>query len=99
MFNFSSGGGVSLLHGHLVRYLIFAITPLRMHRLGSFFNIMRISSSATNGIKGVCFCSAVFEKLTVKLDPRLTPEEGKHYIENSIVTYSRIHCKMHFHAL
>ena len=54
-----------------------------MHRLGSFFNIMRISSSATNRIKGVCFCSAVFEKLTGKLDPRLTPEEGKHYIDDN----------------
>ena len=54
-----------------------------MHRLGSFLNIMRISSSATNGIKGVCFCSAVFEKLTGKLDLRLTPEEGKHYIDDN----------------
>ena len=69
MFNFSSGGGVALLHGHLVRYLLFAITPRRMYRLGSFFNMMRISSSATKGTKGVCFCSAVFEKLARELGP------------------------------
>ena len=36
--------------------------------------MMRISSSDTNGTKGVCFCSAVFEKLPCKLDPILTPE-------------------------
>ena len=77
MSNFSSGGGVPLLQGHLVRYLLFAITPRRMYRLGSFFNMMRISSSATNGTKGVCFCSAVFEKLASKLDPSFTTGEEK----------------------
>ena len=82
MFNFSSGGGVPLLQGCLVRYLLFAITSSRVHQLGSFFNMMRISSRATNSIKGVCFCSAVFEKLTGKVDPKLTPEEGKHYIDD-----------------
>ena len=61
-----------MLFGHLVRYLIFAITPRRMNRLGSFFNMMRISSSATIGAKGVCFCSAVFEKLARELGPGLT---------------------------
>ena len=71
--NFSSECGVSLFWGQLVRYLIFAITPRRMHRLGSFFNMMRISSSASIGIKGVCFCSAVFEKLARELGPRLIP--------------------------
>ena len=60
-----------MLFGHLVRYLIFAITPRRMNRLGSFFNMMRISSSATTGMKGVCFCSAVFEKLARELGPGL----------------------------
>ena len=50
--NFSSESGVSLFWGQLVRYLIFAITPRRMHRLGSFLNMMRISSSATNCTKG-----------------------------------------------
>ena len=44
--------------------------------------MMRISSSATDGTKGVRFSSAVFEKLTGKDDPRLTPEEGKHYIDD-----------------
>ena len=73
--NFSSESGVSLFWGHLVRYLIFAINPRRMHRLGSFFNMTRVSSSATNGIKGVCFCSAVFEKLASKLALVLAPEE------------------------
>ena len=53
--NFSSECAVSLLWGHLVRCLFFAITPSKVHRLGSFFNMMRISSSATNGDKGVCF--------------------------------------------
>ena len=37
--------------------------------------MMRISSSDTNGTKGVCFCPAVFKKLARKLDPRLTHEE------------------------
>ena len=55
MFNFSSEGGVPLLQSHLVRYPNFAITPRKMHRLGSFFNMMRISSSATNSIIGVFF--------------------------------------------
>ena len=67
--NFSSECAVSLLWGDLVRYIIFAITPSRVHRLGSSINMMRILSSATNGTKGVCFCSAVFEKLTGNLTP------------------------------
>ena len=82
MVNFSSECAVSLLLGHLVRYIIFAIAPRRMYRLGSFFNMMRISSIATNGTKGGCFSAAVFEKLTGEIDPRLTPEEGKHYIDD-----------------
>ena len=73
--NFSSECGVSLFWGQLVRYLNFAITPRRMHRLGSFFDMMRISSSATNSIKGVCFCSAVLEKLASKLALVLASEE------------------------
>ena len=70
--NFSSESDVSLFWGQLVRYIIFAITRRIMHRLGSFFNMMRISSSATNSIKGVCFCSAVFEKLARSGTPILT---------------------------
>ena len=73
--NFSSERGVSLFWGQLVRYLSFAITPRRMHRLGSFFYMMRISSSATNCTKGVYFCSAVLEKLASKLALVLAPEE------------------------
>ena len=72
--NFSSESGVSLFWGQLVRYLIFAITPRRMHRLGSFFNMMRIPSSDTNCTKGVYFCSAVLEKLASKLALILAPE-------------------------
>ena len=45
-----------------------------MHRLGSFFNMMRIPSSATNCTKGVYFCSAVLEKLASKLALILAPE-------------------------
>ena len=67
--NFSSQSDVSLFWGQLVRYLLFAITPRRMYRLGLFFNMMRISSSATKGTKDVCFCSAVFEKLARELGP------------------------------
>ena len=52
---------------HLVPYLIIAITPRRMYRLGSFFDMMRISSSSTNCVEGVYFCSAVLEKLTSKV--------------------------------
>ena len=62
--------------GHLSGYLIFAITSTRVHRLGSFFNMMRISSSATNCTKGVCFCSAVLEKLASKLDLDFSPRSG-----------------------
>ena len=58
--------------GHLSGYLIFAITSSRVHRLGSFFNMMHISSSATNCVTGVCFCSAVLEKLARELGPGLT---------------------------
>ena len=65
--NFSSECAASILWGHLVRHLIFAITPRRVHRLGSFLIMMRISSSATNCIKGVFFCSAIIEKLARKL--------------------------------
>ena len=73
--NFSSESDVSLFWGQLVRYLIFAITRRIMHRLGSFFNMMRISSSATNCTKRVYFCSAVLEKLASKLALVLAPEE------------------------
>ena len=72
--NFSSESGVSLFWGQLVRYLIFAITPRRMHRLGSFFNMMRISSSATNCTKGF-FVQPFWRNWPVNLPPILAPEE------------------------
>ena len=74
--NFSSESGVSLFWGQLVRYLIFAIIPRRKHRLGSFFNMMRISSSDTDCTKGVCFCSVVLEKLASKLAVDFSPRRG-----------------------
>ena len=66
--NFGSEGRSPRFFGHLVRYLIIAITPRRMYRSSSFINMMRIASSATNCTKEVLFCSAVFEKLSSKLD-------------------------------
>ena len=59
---------------NFVRYLVFAITPTTVHSLGSFFSIMRISSSAKNCFNGVCFCWVVFVKLPCKFDPFLNPE-------------------------
>ena len=73
MVNFDSAERSPRFFGHLVRYIIIAITPRRMYRLCSFFDMMRISSSAKDSTKGVCFCSAVFEKLTGKLDPQIDP--------------------------
>ena len=67
MFNFSSEVRSPRFFGHFVPYLIIAITPRRMYRLGSIFNMMRISSSSTNFVKGVHFCSAVLEKLASKI--------------------------------
>ena len=55
-----------------------------MHRLGLFFDMMRVSSSTTIGTKGVCFCSAVFEKLAMKVDPSLTSCVEKHHLEYDI---------------
>ena len=52
--NFGSEQRSPRFFGHLAGYLLFAITSSRVHRLGSFdFNMMRISSSATNYTKGV----------------------------------------------
>ena len=65
--NFGSEGRSPRFFGHLVRYLIIAITPRRMYRSGSFFHMMRILSSATNCTKGVYFCWAVLEKLASEL--------------------------------
>ena len=65
--NFGSEWRSPRFFGHLVRYLINAITPPRMYRSGSFINMMRILSSATNCTKGVYFCSAVLEKLASKV--------------------------------
>ena len=76
MFNFSSAVRSPRFFGHLVRYLIIAITPRRVYRLGSFFNMMRISSSATNCTKGVYFGSAVSEKLASKIALDFSPRSG-----------------------
>ena len=65
--NFGSELRSPRFFGHLVRYLVIAITPRRMHRLGSFFDKMRISSSATSCTKGLSFYFAVFKKLVSKL--------------------------------
>ena len=77
--NFGSEWRSPRFFDHLVRYLIIGITPRRMYQLGSFLNMMRISSSATSCIKGVCFCSAVLEKLASKLDLDLSPRSGWHH--------------------
>ena len=61
--NFGSEQLSPRFFGHLAGYLLFAITSSRVLRLGSFFNMMPISSSATNCVKGVHFCFAVLEKL------------------------------------
>ena len=53
MSNFSSEVRSPRFFGHLVPYLLFAITSSRADRLCSFFNMMRILSSATNCTKGV----------------------------------------------
>ena len=74
MSNFSSEVRSPRFFGHLVPYLLFAITSSRVDRLCSFFNMMRILSSATNCTKGVFFCSAVLENLARELDPILSPE-------------------------
>ena len=74
--NFGSEWRSPRFFGHLVRYLIIAITPRRMYRSGSFLNMMRISSSATNCTKGDYFCSAVLEKLASKLDLDFSPRSG-----------------------
>ena len=65
--------------GHLLGHLLFAITSSRVHRLGSFFNMMRISSSDTNCDKGVYFCSAVLEKLASKLALGFSPRSSWHH--------------------
>ena len=62
--------------GHLVPYLIIAITPQRMYQLGSFFDMMRISSGATDCVKVVYFCSAVSEKLASKLALGFSPRSS-----------------------
>ena len=76
MVKFGSEARSPCFFGDLVPYLIIAITPRRMYRLGSFFNMMRISSSATNCTKGVHFCFAVLEKLSSKLDLSFSPRSG-----------------------
>ena len=78
MVNFDSAERSPRFFGHLVRYLIIAITPWRMYRLCSFFNMMRILSSATNSTKinGVYFGSAVSEKLASKFALDFSPRSG-----------------------
>ena len=73
MSNFSSEVRSPRFFGHLVPYILFAITSSRVDRLCSFFNMMRILSSATSCIKGVCFRSAVLEKVASKLALRFSP--------------------------
>ena len=79
MVKFGSEVRSPCFFGDLVPYLIIAITPRRMYRSGSFLNMMRISSSATNCSKfffGVYFCSAILEKLASKLDLDFSPRSG-----------------------
>ena len=70
---FGSGVTSPRFFGHLVPYLLFAITSSRVDRLCSFFDMMRILSSATSCTKGVRFRSAVLEKLAGKLALRFSP--------------------------
>ena len=65
--NFGSEQRSPRFFGHLAGYLLFAITSSRVNRLGLFFDMMRISSSATNCVEEVYICSAVLEKLASKL--------------------------------
>ena len=62
--------------GELAGYIFFAITSSSMHRLCSFFNMMRFSSSGTHCTKGVQFCSVVLEKLASKLALDFSPRSG-----------------------
>ena len=74
--NFGSELRSPRFFGHLAGYLLFAITSSRVHRLSSFFDMMRISSIATNigyCVKGVYFCFAVLEKLASKLALGFSP--------------------------
>ena len=57
----------------------FAITSSRVNPLCSFFNMMRISSSATSCTKKVYFRSAVFEKLASKISLDFRPRSGLHH--------------------
>ena len=70
MPKFGSAAGVLCFFGHLVRYRDFALTSTRVHRLRSFVNMIRVSSSASNYINGV-FCMVNLEKLASKVDPGL----------------------------
>ena len=74
--NFGSEQRSPRFIGYLAGYLLFAITSSRVHRSGSFFNMMRISSSAPIGNKGLCFCSAVLEKLASKHALGVSPRSG-----------------------
>ena len=82
MFNFSSAVRsprfLVIWYGTLLGPYgtLIAITPRSVYRLGSFFNMMRISSCDTNCTKGVHFCSAVLEKLSSKLDLSFSPRSG-----------------------
>ena len=58
-----------------------------MHRLGSFFDMMRISSSVLNCTQGVFFCSAVLEKLAGELDPSLTSRGEKPTMNTILINY------------
>ena len=74
--NFGSEQRSPRFLAHLAGYIFFAITSSRVDRFCSFLHIIRISSSATVGSKGVCFCSAVSEKLASKLALDFSPRSG-----------------------
>ena len=52
------------------------------------FNMMRISSSAINSTKGVCFGSAVSEKLASKLALDFSPRSGWHQRVTPVTPWS-----------
>ena len=62
----------------------FCYNSLKSAPIGFIFNMMRISSRATNCTKGVLFCLAVFEKLATELGPSLSFLGEKHYLECNI---------------
>ena len=70
------------LFGHLVGYLFFPITSSRVHRLCSFFNMMRISSRTICGTKGVIFNSPFKRNWPVNLSSVLAQEAVLNCVQN-----------------